>query len=111
VSLGSEAGDDPGIGGGGARAGGSAAGGSGGGHADAAAPAEDRAVLYGPANEELLVIRSVEREGDGVVVKGEAFGTLPLAATLRPAQARRLLKMVKFSWLPVLLRIWFGRSS
>jgi phytoene dehydrogenase-like protein len=111
VSLGSEAGDDPGIGGGGARAGGSAAGGSGGGHADAAAPAEDRAVLYGPANEELLVIRSVEREGDGVVVKGEAFGTLPLAATLRPAQARRLLKMVKFSWLPLLLRIWFGRSS
>jgi hypothetical protein len=82
-----------------------------GGHADAAAPAGDRAVLYGPANEELLVIRSVEREGDGVVVKGEAFGTLPLAATLRPAQARRLLKMVKFSWLPVLLRIWFGRSS
>ena len=44
--------------------------------------------LYGPANEDLLVIRAIEREGNSVVVKGQAYGTMPLSATLRPEQAR-----------------------
>jgi hypothetical protein len=118
VSLGSEGsvGGGRGRGGGGDGAGdghdeGEGGGGSGRGDVGDGAPRRDQAVLYGPANEELLVIRSVERDGNGVVVKGEAFGTLPLIATLRPAQARRLLKMVKFSWLPMLLRLLFGRSE
>jgi hypothetical protein len=67
--------------------------------------------LYGPANEDLLVIRSIERDGDSVVVKGQAYGTLPLSARLRPEQARRMFKLLKLSLLPFLLGFLFRRSK
>ena len=67
--------------------------------------------LYGPTNEDLLVIRSIEREGNSVVVKGQAYGTMPLSATLRPEQARRLFKLLKLSMIPFLIGFLFRRSK
>jgi phytoene dehydrogenase-like protein len=84
--------------------------GSGGGGALAAA-ADDSVTLYGPANEDLLVIRAIEREGNSVVVKGQAYGTMPLSATLRPEQARRVFKLLKWSLIPFLLSFLFRRSK
>jgi phytoene dehydrogenase-like protein len=84
--------------------------GSGGGAALAAA-ADDTVTLYGPANEDLLVIRAIEREGNSVVVKGQAYGTMPLSATLRPEQARRVFKLLKWSLVPFLLSFLFRRSK
>jgi hypothetical protein len=84
--------------------------GSGGGGALAAA-ADDTVTLYGPANEDLLVIRAIEREGNSVVVKGQAYGTMPLSATLRPEQARRVFKLLKWSLIPFLLSFLFRRSK
>jgi phytoene dehydrogenase-like protein len=84
--------------------------GSGGGGAFAAA-ADDTVTLYGPANEDLLVIRAIEREGNSVVVKGQAYGTMPLSATLRPEQARRVFKLLKWSLIPFLLSFLFRRSK
>ena len=78
-----------------------------------AAAALDRGsvTLYGPANEDLLVIRSIEREGNSVVVKGQAYGTMPLSATLRPEQARRIFKLLKWRLLPFLIGFLFRRSK
>jgi phytoene dehydrogenase-like protein len=77
-----------------------------------AAEADDGSVtLYGPANEDLLVIRSIEREGNSMVVKGQAYGTMPLSATLRPEQARRIFKMLKLSLIPFLISFLFRRSK
>jgi phytoene dehydrogenase-like protein len=88
------------------------------GSAGGAAPAspggaadDGRVTLYGPANEDLMVIRSIERDGNSVVVKGQAYGTMPLAATLRPEQARRLFKLLKLPLIPFLISFLFRRST
>ena len=95
----------------GACGGGNSSGGGRVGAGSAAGPDEGSVTLYGPANEDLLVIRSIEREGNSVVVKGRAYGTLPLSATLRPEQARRIFKLLKPSLLPFLLGFLFRRSK
>jgi phytoene dehydrogenase-like protein len=78
---------------------------------DAHADAAPSVTLYGPDEEDLLVIRSIERDGNSVVVKGQAYGTMPLSATLRPEQARRLFKLLKGSTLFFLLGFIFRRSK
>jgi hypothetical protein len=72
--------------------------------------APDTVTLYGPANEDLLVIRSVERDGNSLVVKGQAYGTMPLSAALRPEEARRLFSLVKWPLVPFLVSFLFRRS-
>jgi phytoene dehydrogenase-like protein len=79
--------------------------------ADTVATQAGSATLYGPANEDLLVISSVEREGNALVVKGQAYGTLPLSAALRPEQARRLLKLLNWRLIPFLISFLFRRSK
>ena len=76
----------------------------------AAAPAADSVTLYGPANEDLMTIRSIDREGENLVVKGHAYGTMPVSITIRPSQARRLFKLLKASVWPFLLGFLFRRS-
>jgi hypothetical protein len=58
-----------------------------------------------------MTIRSIERDGDDLLVKGHAYGTMPIAVTLRPAQARRLLGLLKFSLIPFLLGFLLRRSG
>jgi hypothetical protein len=74
-------------------------------------PDDGSVTLYGPADEDLLVIRSIERDGNSVVVKGHAYGTMPLSATLRPEQARRIFKLLRLSLLPFLIGFLFRRSK
>jgi hypothetical protein len=77
-----------------------------------AASADDGSVtLHGPAGEDLLLIRSIEREGNSVVLKGQAYGTMPLSATLRPEQARRLFGLLKPALIPFLISFLFRRSK
>src|SRR5882757_459551 len=90
------------AGAGGAAAAGATSGGArGGGHT---------VTLYGPANEDLMTIQTIGRDGDDLVVKGQVYGTMPLTAKLRPEQARRLLKMMGFSLIPLLFTFLFRRS-
>jgi hypothetical protein len=79
--------------------------------AASASPAALCATLYGPADEDLLTIRTIERSGEDLVVKGRAYGTMPIEVTLRPDQARRLVKMMRFSFLPFLFALLFRRSK
>jgi hypothetical protein len=69
------------------------------------------ATLFGAADENLLTIRTIERSGDDLVVKGQAYGTMPMVVTLRPEQARRLFKMMRSSLIPFLFRLIFRRSK
>ncbi len=73
--------------------------------------AVDGVTLYGPANEELMTISNIERDGDALVVKGQAYGTMPITLLLRPAQARGLLKMLRISWAPFLIGLLFRREK
>jgi hypothetical protein len=75
-------------------------------------PAEDAPVtLLGPSGEDLMVVRSIVREGTDVVIKGQAYGTMPLSARLRPEEARRVLKMLGLSIFPLLFTLLFRRSK
>jgi phytoene dehydrogenase-like protein len=69
------------------------------------------ATLYGPAQEDLMVIRSIERQGNALVFRGQAYGSMTLSAALQPDQARRLLRLLKWSLLPFLLSFLFRRST
>ncbi|HEY2684826.1 MAG TPA: NAD(P)/FAD-dependent oxidoreductase [Steroidobacteraceae bacterium] len=76
------------------------------------APAPKSGVtLYGAKNEELLVIDSLEREGDDMLIKGQAYGTMPLSARLKPDDARRMLSLTKGSMAGFVWRMFFGRKS
>jgi hypothetical protein len=44
--------------------------------------------LYGPDNKELMTVTAIERQGGELVIKGKIFGTMPMTAKLRPAEAR-----------------------
>ena len=57
-----------------------------------------------------MTIRTIGREGDDLVVKGQVYGTMPMTAKLRPEQARRLFKMLGFSLVPLLFTFLFRRS-
>ncbi len=50
--------------------------------------------LYGPDRRELMTISSIERNGNQLLIKGKVFGTMPLSASLTPAQARAGLKLL-----------------
>jgi phytoene dehydrogenase-like protein len=72
---------------------------------------EDSVTLYGPAQEDLMVIRSIERKGNSLVFRGQAYGSMALSASLQPEQARRMFRLMKWSLLPFLLSFLFRRST
>ena len=72
---------------------------------------DDAITLYGPSGEDLMVVQGIVQEGTDVVVKGRAYGTMPLAARLTPEQARRIVKMLGLSIFPLLFKLLFGRSK
>jgi hypothetical protein len=51
-------------------------------------------VLRGPADEELMRVESLERDGNELVIKGRSFGTMPVHARLDAGAARAGLKML-----------------
>ena len=80
-------------------------------HGTASQDANGSVTLYGPANEDLMTIRSIERDGDDLIVKGQAYGTMPITLWLRPEQARRILKLLRLSLLPFLIGMLFRRRK
>ena len=50
--------------------------------------------LYSPDKSELMDVSSIERDGSDLVIKGKVFGAMPMTARLRPAEAKKALKLV-----------------
>ena len=59
--------------------------------------------LYGPDNSVLMEISALERKGNELILKGKVFGAMPLVARLKPAEARKGLKLLgfKLTWFLV----------
>ena len=53
--------------------------------------------LYNPDGTELMTITAIERSGSKLIIKGNIFGSMPVNTELRPAEARRGLKLLSFS--------------
>ena len=67
--------------------------------------------LYSPDNSELMLITSLERDGDELVVKGKVFGAMPIVAKLRPEQARALFALLTPGLFFFLLSMPFRRAK
>ena len=52
--------------------------------------------LYSPDGSELMQIQSLERDGDLLLLKGTAFGAMPIVAQLRPEEMRGGLRLLNF---------------
>jgi len=58
---------------------------------------------------ELMRIDSIERDGDQLLIRGRAFGAMPLAARLPPQEARQGLKLLNARLVLFLLTLPFRR--
>jgi hypothetical protein len=58
-----------------------------------------------------MLVTSLEREGDQLVMKGKVFGTMPITAKLRPEEARAALKLLRPGLLLFLLTLPFRRTK
>ena len=65
--------------------------------------------LYGPDNNELLQITSLEAEDGKLVMRGKVFGSMPLTAKLTGTQARNALKLLNFKLVFFLLTLLFRK--
>jgi hypothetical protein len=65
--------------------------------------------IYGPDNNELMQITSLEAEGGKLVMKGKVFGSMPLTAKLTGAEARNGLKLLNFRLALFLLTFLFRK--
>lgn len=50
--------------------------------------------IYSADKSELMQVATIERDGNDLVLKGKVFGTMPMSARLRPAEARAALKLL-----------------
>lgn len=67
--------------------------------------------IYSQDNSELMEIKSIERDGNRLMIKGKVFGTMPMAARLGPREARNGLRLLNFKLVVFLLTLFFRREQ
>jgi hypothetical protein len=50
--------------------------------------------IFSKDKSELMEVKSLERDGNALVIKGKVFGTMPMSARLTPEEARKGLKLL-----------------
>ena len=55
-------------------------------------------------------VSAVERDGSELVIRGKVFGTMPMAARLRPAEARKALKLIDLKLALFILTLPFRKA-
>jgi hypothetical protein len=59
---------------------------------------------------ELMTVSALERDGNSLLIKGKAFGAMPMSARLRPEAARAALKLLTPRLFLFLLTLPFRRG-
>ena len=65
--------------------------------------------LYSPDKSELMDVSAIERDGDDLVIKGKVFGAMPMTARLRPAEAKKALKLIDLKTALFILTLPFRK--
>ncbi len=65
--------------------------------------------IYDASNQELMAVRSLEREGSDLVIRGKIFGAMPMVAKVTPKEARAALKLLDFKTVLFLLTLLFRK--
>lgn len=66
--------------------------------------------IYGADGKEMMTVTAIEREGSTLVVRGKLFGTMPLTAKLKPAEARKAFGLLNLRMILFLLTLPFRRD-
>lgn len=66
--------------------------------------------IYGADGKEMMTVTSIGRDGSDLVIKGKLFGTMPLTARLKPAEARKAFGLLRPHTLLFLLTLPFRRG-
>ena len=67
--------------------------------------------LYGTDKRELIAVSGIERAGNQLVIRVKVFGTMPITATLTPAEVRAGLKLLGLRGILFMLTMPFRRSA
>jgi hypothetical protein len=67
--------------------------------------------LYGPDRRELMTVSRIERQGSQLVIKAKVFGTMPMTASLTPADVRAGLKLLGWRGILFVLTMPFRGSG
>jgi hypothetical protein len=67
--------------------------------------------IYSQDNSELMDIKSIERDGNQLMIKGKVFGTMPMTARLGPQEARNGLRLLSFKLVWFLLTLFFRHEE
>jgi len=67
--------------------------------------------LYSPDKSELMEVSAIERDGEDLVIKGKVFGAMPMTARLRPAEAKKALKLVDLKTALFILTLPFRNGG
>jgi hypothetical protein len=65
--------------------------------------------LFGQDGSELMDVSAIERDGDKLLVRGKVFSAMPMVASLPPAEARNLFKLIDFRTLLFILSLPFRK--
>ena len=66
--------------------------------------------IYGADGKEMMTVTAIEREGSTLVIRGKLFGTMPLTAKLKPAEARKAFGLLNLRMILFLLTLPFRRD-
>ncbi|MBN8831271.1 MAG: hypothetical protein J0G94_11790 [Sphingomonadales bacterium] len=66
--------------------------------------------IYSSDKSELMQVAKIERDGNDLVIKGKVFGTMPMSARLKPAEARAALKLLTPGLIFFLLTLPFRKG-
>jgi hypothetical protein len=61
--------------------------------------------FVGADGSEIIMVTTLGRDGNNLVIKGKVFGAMPISARLSPAEARKGLKLLNFRLLLFLLTL------
>jgi len=67
--------------------------------------------IYTSDGGELMTVSKIERKGNDLVIKGKAFGTMPMNARLKPEEARAALKLLTPRLILFLITLPFRKGS
>jgi hypothetical protein len=66
--------------------------------------------IYDATDSELMQVRSIEREGSTLVIRGKIFGAMPMVAKVTPAEARAAFKLLDFKTILFIISMLFRRG-
>ena len=67
--------------------------------------------IYDGQDNALMSVKKLERDGNDLIIRGKIFDAMPMAARLKPEEARAALKLLDFKTVLFILTILFRKSS